>query len=397
MRRRAALVASTATAAWLACGCFSSSSSPSSPPALDGSIGDATLPVDGAIEDAPIATADAPAETDAGPTPMPGDAAGDAGAPTDAGSDGPGMSATATGTLYLVSSNANGPIALYPASAAGMPDASDVITGSFLTVPECATADSSGNLYVANISTIFVFAKGATSPTTTLTSPAISGAVKGLAVDKSGNLYVSGGVTVTGVGTTYGVAVFGPDAGTGATPTATFTASSLGFPVGIAVDGSGNVFLASRNESGGDDAILEFAPGATGTATPSRSISGTMSQIGQNGIGGLGVDSAGNVYGTVYQNSANATNRVVVFGPGATSGDQPPTREIVGAATGLATPTGLALDSAGNLYVNNGGTGNGGTVTVYPPGANGNEPPSRTLDPVIQGTPVGAIGIAVGP
>jgi DNA-binding beta-propeller fold protein YncE len=49
---------------------------------------------------------------------------------------------------------------------------------------------------------------------------------------------------------------------------------------------------------------------------------------------------------------------------------------IAGAATGLDWPQGLAVDSAGYLYVAN---GYGNSVTVYAPGASGNVTPVRTL------------------
>jgi hypothetical protein len=72
---------------------------------------------------------------------------------------------------------------------------------------------------------------------------------------------------------------------------------------------------------------------------------------------------------------AQGDNSVLVFSLAA-SGNAAPLRTIAGSQTGLSLPIGLAQDSQGNLYVAN---RSGGTVTVYPPLANGNVAPARTL------------------
>jgi hypothetical protein len=51
-----------------------------------------------------------------------------------------------------------------------------------------------------------------------------------------------------------------------------------------------------------------------------------------------------------------------------------PSRVITGPNTGLEFPSGMAFDTSGNLYVLN-----GLSITVYPPGANGNVSPIRTI------------------
>jgi hypothetical protein len=68
-----------------------------------------------------------------------------------------------------------------------------------------------------------------------------------------------------------------------------------------------------------------------------------------------------------------------------------PSATISGSSTGLNVPDAIALDSIGNIYVANNGIG---TVTVYPPGSNGNVVPSS----VIQGYDTGLnapVGIAL--
>lgn len=57
-----------------------------------------------------------------------------------------------------------------------------------------------------------------------------------------------------------------------------------------------------------------------------------------------------------------------------------PLRAIVGPHTGLYQPSAVAFDAEGNLYVANTGlSSSDGSVTVYPPDADGDVAPSRTL------------------
>ena len=63
-----------------------------------------------------------------------------------------------------------------------------------------------------------------------------------------------------------------------------------------------------------------------------------------------------------------------MYAPGAV-GNAAPIRTIAGEGTGLDHPVGVALDTAGNVYVSN-----TYTVTVYAPGASGNVAPIRTIE-----------------
>jgi len=93
-----------------------------------------------------------------------------------------------------------------------------------------------------------------------------------------------------------------------------------------------------------------------------------------DGVTDVVLDQAGNLY---EGNAASST--VNVYASGA-SGDVAPIRTLAGPSTGLAVPQGVALDSAGSLYVlNTGGIPANRTITVYPPGADGDTPPLRTL------------------
>jgi len=60
---------------------------------------------------------------------------------------------------------------------------------------------------------------------------------------------------------------------------------------------------------------------------------------------------------------------------------------ISGASTGLNGPRGVAVDSAGQIFVANTGTN---TILIFAPGANGNVAPVAMLTSTQLGSPVGA-------
>ena len=158
--------------------------------------------------------------------------------------------------------------------------------------------------------------------------------------------------------------------------------SDLG-PSGIAVDGAGRLYVA---QSGGGDAILIYAAGATGNVAPVDTIFG--SNTGLSYPQGVAIDAGGRLYvANIAPPPANLYS-ITVYAPGA-SGNATPIAAIQGSNTGLNVPIGIAVDAAGRLYV-----ANLGSITVYARGANGNATPIAT----IQGSSTGLdrpIGIAV--
>ena len=77
---------------------------------------------------------------------------------------------------------------------------------------------------------------------------------------------------------------------------------------------------------------------------------------------------------------ANGGNYVTIY-PLGSNGDVAPIASIDGGATGLAVAS-IALDPRGNIYVLNreGKPSPFGTITVYPPGSNGNVDPIATIE-----------------
>jgi sugar lactone lactonase YvrE len=115
-------------------------------------------------------------------------------------------------------------------------------------------------------------------------------------------------------------------------------------------------------------AILFFARNANGNARPMGKIEGSLTQI--NYPTGIAMDSAGNVY------VANASARsITVYAAGAL-GNIAPLRTVSGSKTQLEEPTGVAIDGNDRLYVVN---NHGNSITEYDANANGNVQPRRVI------------------
>jgi sugar lactone lactonase YvrE len=144
------------------------------------------------------------------------------------------------------------------------------------------------------------------------------------------------------------------------TPVRRITGSLTGLaaPEQIAADRSGNLYVANSSGS-----ITAYPPTATGNVAPLRKIAGAATGLG-GGVFGIAVDAAGHVYA-----SNHYRNSITEYAPGA-NGNVAPIATLAGPATGVQLPTGIALDPAGHLWVDN-----AGGITEYPAGANGNTAP----------------------
>src|SRR6266581_2308108 len=126
------------------------------------------------------------------------------------------------------------------------------------------------------------------------------------------------------------ITVYAAGASGNATPTATIAGGNTGldFPAGIALDGAGNIYVAN---SGGnitvDGSITVYAAGASGNATPTATIAG-----GNTGLSipqGIALDGTGNIY------VANIHNNSMPVDAAGASGNATPTATIAGGNTGL--------------------------------------------------------------
>jgi sugar lactone lactonase YvrE len=213
-------------------------------------------------------------------------------------------------------------------------------------IPQGVAVDGSGNVYVADNSNQCV--RKITSAgvvTTFLNMPASA-----LAVDAAGNLFIADGTVIVkatnaGVVTTI----------SGGTPTeSTGVPGGFNGATGIAVDSNGLIYIADAS----DDVIYTMSQ-ETGVANP---LAGFSQQFGhQDGTGsaahfsnpsGLAVDASGNVF---VADSGNYTIRKItpagVVTTIAGTAGTPGYADGTGSAALLGFLFGIAIDSSGNLYV----------------------------------------------
>jgi len=237
-----------------------------------------------------------------------------------------------------------------------------------LSMPYGIALDSSNKVYVADkTSSMFIFPAVGSSTGTLNEAPsaALGQAVtevsdpRGIAVDSSGKIYVTNLSTALLYVSVY-------PAGSNATvaPIAIIggTNTELNVPQGVAVDPSGNIYVADSRAA----VVFVFPPLGSSTGTLNEAATAFIGG-GDSGVRtpyGVALDSNLNVY------VADSTSGVLIFPPvGNSTGliNNPPTASISGTNTGLGHPLGIALDSSDNIYVTADNTaGSVGSVFVYP-------------------------------
>jgi sugar lactone lactonase YvrE len=174
----------------------------------------------------------------------------------------------------------------------------------------------------------------------------------GVAVDASGNVYVADisnqrirKVTAAGVVTTLaGTGNRGHADGTGATAT-------FDFPSGVAVDVSGNIYVADRD----NHKIRKITTTGGVTTLAGNGTAGFADGTGTtayfNSPGSIAMDASGNIYVADRFNNRirkiSSTGEVTTLAGSATSGAD----DATGAAASFREPYGVAVDASGNIYV----------------------------------------------
>ena len=120
----------------------------------------------------------------------------------------------------------------------------------------------------------------------------------------------------------------------------------------------------------GGNSIAAYTATANGNTAPQASILGGGNSTGLYAPAGIALDTAGRLF------VANCCGQILIFAPGAT-GNVAPQSAIGGNNTGLAYPAGIAFDPKGNLYVSNRVAGP--SITAYAAGASGNIAPITTI------------------
>jgi hypothetical protein len=231
--------------------------------------------------------------------------------------------------------------------------------------PSGVAVDGSGNVYVADDSNHLIRKITPGGVVTTLAGSGSLGSANGtgtaasfrgpsgVAVDGSGNVYVADRsnhlirkITPGGVVTTL--------AGSGSAGSAdgTGTAASFSYPEDVAVDGSGNVYVADRS----NHLIRKIT--SAGVVT---TLAGSGSEGSTNGTGkaasfylpsGVAVDGSGNVY---VADDSNLLIRKITSGGVVTtfagSSGYAGSADGTGTAASFFSPRGIAVDGSGNVYV----------------------------------------------
>ena len=309
---------------------------------------------------------------------------GDGGAATTAELNYPyGIALDGSGNLYIadvynnrIREVAGGIITTVAGGATGSVGDGSAATNALLSAPAGVAVDGAGNLYIADhdnhrvrkvaagtgiISTVAGTGTAGNSGDGSLATAAQLNTPSGVALDGSGNLYiadesnnnirkvtVSSGNITTIAGS--GAAGFSGDGHAG-------TTAQLSAPLGIAIDGSGNFYIAYENNNRirkitVSTGIISTIAGTGSAGNSGDGAAATSAQL--NLPSGIAVDGFGNIYIADKQNNTvrkiavgtNTISTVAGNGTGGYSGD-----DNQATTAQLNFPTGVALDGSGNIYI----------------------------------------------
>jgi ATP-dependent protease HslVU (ClpYQ) peptidase subunit len=266
-------------------------------------------------------------------------------------------------------------------------------TAASFNYPYGLGLDSSGNIFVADfgnnkirkitstgVVTTFAGSGSIGSTDATGTAASFNGPI-GIGLDSSGNLFVGDSfnnkirkITSAGVVTTFA------GSGSAGSTDATGTSASFTWPSGIALDSSGNVYVADPN---GNHKIRKIT--SAGVVTTFAGSTGTTGSTDATGTAasffwprGVVVDSTGNLFvGDNFNHKIRKITSAGVVTTFAGSGSASST-DATGTSASFNYPYGLGLDSSGNIFVADSGNNkirkitSGGIVsTIAGSGSNG--------------------------
>jgi sugar lactone lactonase YvrE len=187
----------------------------------------------------------------------------------------------------------------------------------------------------------------------------------GIAVDGATNLYIADGFNstirkVTRVGTNWVVSTIAGEPKNVGSVDGTNTAARFNSPAGVALDTAGNLYVADQSSS----IIRKVTPaGVVTTLAGSALLTGSINSTGSfarfNRPGGVAVDSANNIYVadsgnyTIRKITPIGTNWVVstIAGSAGQSGSADGTNNVARFGVLVSGPSGITIDTTGNLYV----------------------------------------------
>jgi hypothetical protein len=239
--------------------------------------------------------------------------------------------------------------------------------GTGLSQPHAVALDPAGNMYVLNSDSVTAYVATwdhpEATPFKTLTGPRTGlESPKTLAFDVAGNMYVTNDSSVT----VYAAGWAGGD--TAPAKTLAGPGTGLRRPGAVAFDAAGSMYVTNAPSVQTGSVTVYPSGWAGGNTAPTKTLKGPNTRL--TSPTGVAFDAAGNMYVT-------NDNWVTVYANGWAGGNTYPIKTLEGRDTGLSLPYAVAFDAAGSMYVAN---NKGNSVTVYAKGwAGWNTAPIKTL------------------
>ncbi|HSY35669.1 MAG TPA: hypothetical protein VK814_07970 [Acidobacteriaceae bacterium] len=243
-------------------------------------------------------------------------------------------------------------------TSSGLQDHSSRLRGIFLTTTLCValTACSSG----PTVTTVAGSGQDGNSGDGGPATSAKLNSIYGMALDSTGNIYIADAasevirkVTVsTGIITT----VAGTGSGGYSGDNGPAVSAQLNFPFGIAIDSANNLYIADRGNN-----VIRKVTASTGIITTIAG-NGSAAFSGDGGLAALAslygpeniaIDASGNLFVADFENSRireiSASSGIITT----VAGGGKSTAEGVAATSATISPDCVAIDNSGNLYLCN--------------------------------------------